>query len=184
MGFKNSVARKHELGNFAITGKRGSRPSTSSAVGVGLGAAKSVKTEPAGGGEPSAAAAVAASASSSGLSSSLQFMLNHNHSAAAAALPAEDDTAPATGRGGGGGRGGAGESAAPAVVPEYTQQSCPLTAPRTSQVVLLEDDLAATLVRSTASGGRALPGGVLSTIRPTGTCLYKWKMGFYSNTNL
>ena len=60
----------------------------------------------------------------------------------------------------------------------WSPQPCPLVIPRNSNV-LREEDLAITLARSSHS--KNLPGDVLSSTRTTGTCLFKWKMGIYTN---
>lgn len=147
VSYKNSVARKHELGAHAHSSKKG----RSSLPGRAL-VVPPAKLED--------SAGVSASANVSGGPAS-------GSSAAAAAVAGVSGSA-AEGSGG----------AAPLSV-DWSHQPCPLTLPRTNQVMLLEEDLAGTLARST--GSRALPSsGVLSSTRTTGTCLYKWKMGVYT----
>ncbi len=125
--FKNSVARKHELGAHIHNSKKGrsSQPGHSNVTAVKPAAAEDNNAAARGAAEqPASASAVAAA--------------------------------------------------------DWSNQPCPLTLPKSGPVMLLEEDLAGTLARS--GGSRVLPSsGVLSSTRTTGTCLYKWKMGVYTN---
>lgn len=145
VSYKNSVARKYELGAHAHSSKKGGRnslPGRSHVVAPTKSDEGAASGAPAGASSASAAAGVLTGGA--GVSS---------------------NSADATG------------STSASV--DWSRQPCPLTLPRTNQVMLLEEDLAGTLARST--GSRALPSsGVLSSTRTTGTCLYKWKMGVYT----
>lgn len=169
VGFKNSVARKHDLGSYAVTGKRNARAASSKAA---------VKAEAGDG----AGAASAEATLSTGPSAALQHVLNPHVSSetqlqqasappsvASAMVPVSEEA------------GSSAHTESAAQPPDYTMQSCPLAASRATHVLLQEEDLAATLARSV--GNRSLPGGVLSSIRPTGTCLYKYKMGAYTGSS-
>lgn len=150
--FKNSVARKHELGAHVHNNKKGrsSQPGHSH-VTVAKPAAD----------DNTAAARGVAGLGGSGASSG-------GGSIPAVVMPSST------------GLGAAEQPAASAAAADWSNQPCPLTLPKSGPVMLLEEDLAGTLARS--GGSRVLPSsGVLSSTRTTGTCLYKWKMGVYTN---
>lgn len=144
VSFKNSVARKHELGAHAHSSKksRSSLPGRSHVASVkpGEDGTSAIATN-----SGSAVTAVLGGLGASGVDGTVG--------------------------------GNSTDVAVPSV--NWSHQPCPLTLPRSNQVMLLEEDLAGTLARS--AGSRALPSsGILSSTRTTGTCLYKWKMGVYT----
>lgn len=156
VSFKNSVARKHELGVHAHSMKKSRSSLPPARVGIKSPAA----AEEGNGGASGSGAEVGAKSTSSnaGLTAAQQVLNSMAPSATLAGLGASDD----------------------GTVADWSRQPCPLALPSSKQVMLLEEDLAGTLARS--AGSRALPtSGVLSSTRTTGTCLYKWKMGVYSN---
>jgi hypothetical protein len=74
---------------------------------------------------------------------------------------------------------GAGASAGAAA--SWANQPCPLVMPRHNHIVIQDEDLAVTLARSSHNPG--LPDTIVSSVRPTGSCLYKCKMGLYTGSN-
>ena len=135
--FKQSVARKHELGGFVVKNK-----ARSSTGGPGNSAVPQSSSVPEA--APTSDAAVELSSGELGSPQPAQPPIT--------AVAGEDSVSDA-----------------------WTRQPCPLNLSRSSQVLMHEDDLAHTLARSTSS--RGLP----SNTRSTGSCLYNWKMGVYTN---
>ena len=161
VSFKNSVARKHELGAHAHSMKK-----NRNSLPAGRTAIKPPGAEEGGGKGSSSSSADAGAkedeSSNAGLTAAQQVLNSVARSAAQAASSAADEATSST------------------AAEKWSHQPCPLTLPAHRHIMLLEEDLAGTLARS--SGSRALPAsGVLSSTRNTGTCLYKWKMGVYTN---
>jgi len=169
VSFKNSVARKHELGAHAHSMKKNRNSLPAGRAGVkppGAGA-----DDNNGNGSSSSSAEAGAKepeSSNEGLTAAQQVLNSMARSAASiAASSAVNDSA----------------TSSSTTAEKWSHQPCPLTLPAHRHIMLLEEDLAGTLARST--GSRALPtSGVLSSTRSTGTCLYKWKMGVYTNPSL
>jgi len=167
VSFKNSVARKHELGAHAHSMKKNRNSLPAGRAGVKPPGAGAGAEDNNGNGSSSSSADAGAKepeSSNAGLTAAQQVL---NSMARSAASSAANDSA----------------TSSSTTAEKWSHQPCPLTLPAHRHIMLLEEDLAGTLARST--GSRALPtSGVLSSTRSTGTCLYKWKMGVYTNPSL
>lgn len=159
--FKNSVARKHELGAHAHSVKKNRNSLPAARAGVKAPGADEGNNN----GSSSSSADAGAKDAESG-NANMTAAQQVLHSMAQSAAQATSSAAEA--------------ASSSATAEKWSHQPCPLPQSNPRQVMLLEEDLAGTLARS--AGSRALPSsGALSSTRNAGTCLYKWKMGVYTN---
>jgi hypothetical protein len=192
VSFKQSVARKHELGAYASASRNARAAKNSAAAqassqpgganpgnGVGTGGT-GVEAEAAG-----AAAAAVLRALTAPTGKALSSGGNSAVSLQDTATGGGDvhRTTSLNSEEGGNGAAAAnhvGNGSSNSSVGDWTRQPCPLFLPRGGRIVIQEEDLAITLSRSTHN--RGLPNTVLSSARPTGSCLYKHKLGVYALT--
>jgi hypothetical protein len=191
VSFKQSVARKHELGAYASVSRNARAAKNSAAAqassqpggtnpenGAGPGGT-GVETEAAG---AAAAAVLRALTSPTGkaLSSGGNSAVSLQDTATGGGDVHRTTSLNEEGTNGAATANHVGNGSSNSSVGDWTRQPCPLFLPRGGRIVIQEEDLAITLSRSTHN--RGLPNTVLSSARPTGSCLYKHKLGVYALT--
>lgn len=180
VSFKQSIARKHDLGTFATT-SRNARSKNSAAAAQAAAAAAQASAEQGRGADAEATAAAAEATLRALTAPQVTSPVLSNHGSQDSVHGSNPELASHTGESSANGAASASGPNSNGTPPDWMRQPCPLhLTQRTGKIVIQEEDLAITLERSTHN--RGLPGGVLSGVRPTGSCLYKHKMGVYAAT--